>query len=341
LPAVLSDLRNQRFVLATRPTTRPDGSTFRLETAALEEPSDGEVAVKNLLVSLDPAMRMWMNAGRSYIEPVALGSPMRAIGLGEVLASRDGRFSPGDLVTGVLGVQRYATLNGDQLTPADGNLQPLKLHLSLFGLTGMSAYFGLLDVGQPRAGETVVVSAAAGAVGSVVGQIAKLKGCRVIGIAGGAEKCAYLVDELGFDAAVDYKDGHLDEQLAVATPDRIDVFFDNVGGTVLEAALDRLAHGARVVLSGAISQYNSEAPTGPANYLNLAVDRARMQGFIVTDYGPRFAEAAADLARWRQAGQLKTDEELIPGLDSFPAALERLFTGQSRGKLILDLTEAA
>jgi NADPH-dependent curcumin reductase len=331
---------NRQFLLAERPQGVPTADTFTLTSGAVPEPRESEVVVKTLYLSLDPAMRMWMNEGRSYIEPVAVGEVMRAIGLGQVTGSRHPGLAEGDYVTGLLGAQQFATLPGDQLNKIDPELAPLPVHLSALGMTGMSAYFGLLDVGQPNEGETVVVSAAAGAVGSVAGQIAKIKGCRVIGIAGGPHKCRFVTDELGFDAAIDYKSENVAERLQELCPERVDVYFDNVGGEVLDAVLANLAGGARVVISGAISQYNSAQPKGPANYMALAVDRARMQGFIVTDYVPRFGEAVRDISAWIADGRLRSDEQIVEGFDNFPAALLKLFDGQNRGKLILEVAKA-
>jgi NADPH-dependent curcumin reductase CurA len=334
-------VRTNRLVrLRSRPAGLPGPENWDTAEAVMSEPKSGELLVKLAYVSLDPAMRMWMNAGRSYIPPVEIGDVMRAIGLGRVLVSEDPRFSADDYVTGLLGVQEYALVRADEVTAVDPTLAPLPVHLSALGLTGMSAYFGLLDIGQPRPGETVVVSAAAGAVGSIVGQIAKIQGARAIGIAGGVDKCRYVLDELGFDAAIDYKRQNVSEALAELAPERVDVYFDNVGGDVLDAVLANLARGARVVISGAISQYNADAVRGPANYMALAVDRARMQGFIVTDFADRFGEAAADIAGWIATGKLRSQEKIVEGgIDRFPEALLQLFSGESQGKLLLKVGE--
>ncbi|HEY8023132.1 MAG TPA: NADP-dependent oxidoreductase, partial [Burkholderiaceae bacterium] len=260
---------NHQFKLAARPVGNVKRSDFDYTSEALRDPNEGEVVVKILYVSLDPAMRGWMNESKaSYIPPVAIGEVMRAIAVGRVIASKNAQFAVGDHVTGLLGVQEYAYSNGQGLTKVDAKLAPLPLFLGALGMTGLTAYFGLLDVGQPKEGDTVVVSGAAGAVGAVVGQIAKIKGARVVGIAGGADKFRYLVEELGFDAAIDYKTENVVAALQQHCPKGIDVYFDNVGGDILDAALTQLAHGARVVICGAISQYNNTTPMkGPSNYM--------------------------------------------------------------------------
>ena len=249
-------------------------------------------------------MRGWINEGRSYIPPVGIGEVMRALGIGRVVASRHPDFAEGDTVSGLFGVQEYAISDGGGVIKVDPSLAPLPRFLGALGMPGMTAYFGLLEVGRPEQGETVVVSAAAGAVGAVAGQIAKIKGCRVVGIAGGEEKCRYVSEELGFDAAVDYKAGEVGAALAEACPDGIDVYFDNVGGEILDAALALLARHARVVICGAISQYNNTGPMrGPSNYMSLLVNHASMTGFVVTEYFGRYAEGAAEMAGWISEGK--------------------------------------
>jgi NADPH-dependent curcumin reductase CurA len=285
-------------------------------------------------------MRGWMNEGRSYVPPVAIGEVMRAGGIGRVIDSRHAGYPVGELVSGVFGVQRYAVSDGQGARRVDTSLAPAPVHLGVLGMTGLTAYFGLLDIGRPQAGQTVVVSGAAGAVGSVVGQIARIKGCRVVGIAGGPEKCAWLVDELGFDAAIDYKRGELRADLRRHAPDGVDVYFDNVGGETLDEVLRRLARGARVVICGAISQYNATEPRGPANYMQLLVERASMTGFLVFDFAPRYDEAIAQLAQWLRAGELRSREEVVAGgLEEFPEVFLRLFRGENTGKLILQLAK--
>jgi NADPH-dependent curcumin reductase CurA len=268
---------------------------------------------------------------------VALGEVMRAGAAGRVLASRHPAFAPGDEVTGGFGVQEYAISDGKGMHKVDTRLAKLPTYLGALGMPGMTAYFGLLDIGKPEAGQTVVVSAAAGAVGSVVGQIAKIKGCRVVGIAGGAHKCRMLIAELGFDAAIDYKSEDVKGALRQHCPGGIDVYFDNVGGDILEAALACLARHARIVVCGAISQYNNTEPVkGPSNYMSLLVNRASMTGMVVFDYAERHAEAAREMARWIAQGKLKTREDVVPGgIEAFPEALLRLFKGENTGKLVL------
>jgi len=284
-----------------------------------------------------------MNEARSYVPPVGIGEVMRAGAIGRVTDSRHPDFQAGGLVSGMFGVQRYALSDGRAVRRVDTSLAPPPVHLGVLGMTGLTAYFGLLDLGRPEAGQTVVVSGAAGAVGSVVGQIARIKGCRTVGIAGGPEKCAWLVEELGFDAAIDYKRGDLRAELRRHTPDGIDVYFDNVGGETLDEVLRRIARGARVVICGAISQYNAEEqPRGPANYMQLLVQRASMQGFLVFDFADRYPEAIAQLAEWLRAGELQSREDVVrSGLEQFPEVFLRLFRGENTGKLILQLTDSS
>jgi NADPH-dependent curcumin reductase CurA len=331
---------NHAFRLASRPVGLPTRDNWQFTEQPVGEPGDGEALVRVLDISLDPAMRGWMNDARSYVPPVAIGDVMRAFAVGRVIGSRHPDLKVGDHVSGLLGVQEYAVVDRAGLNKLDPALAPLPVYLSALGMPGMTAYFGLFDVGRPEPGQTVVVSGAAGAVGSLVGQLAKLKGAHVIGIAGGPEKCQYLVDELDFDAAIDYKAEDVGRALRTHCPDGIDVYFDNVGGEILDAALARLARHARVVICGAISQYNAtEGFTGPANYMSLLVNRASMTGFMVMDYTSRFGEAGQEIAGWLARGQLKTQEDIVPGLDSFPETLLRLFSGEHNGKLILRVAE--
>jgi hypothetical protein len=281
-----------------------------------------------------------MNEGKSYIAPVGIGEVMRAGGVGRVLASKDPAFADGDFVVGVLGVQEYATVPGKGLTKVDAKAAPLPLYLGVLGMPGMTAYFGLLEAAEPKEGETVVVSGAAGAVGMIVGQIAKIKGCRAVGIAGGHDKCAYLLDTLKFDAAIDYKSEDVGAALRKHCPKGIDVYFDNVGGDILDAALARLAMHARVIICGAISQYNNTTPVkGPSNYLSLLVNRARMQGIVVFDYRDRYGVAVRDMARWMQEGKLISREDIVEGFDTFPETLLKLFRGENFGKLVLKVAD--
>jgi NADPH-dependent curcumin reductase CurA len=329
-------LTNHKFLLAARPVGMPKPSNWTYAEEPIGQPKEGEFLVQLLYISLDPAMRGWMNEARSYVPPVRIGELMRALGVGVVSASRNPRFAVGDHVSGQFGMQEYAISDGQRIMKVDAKAAPLPKYLSVLGMTGMTAYFGLLDTGQPKPGETVVVSAAAGAVGSVVGQIAKIQNCRAVGIAGGAEKCRYIVDDLGFDAAIDYKSEDVRAALHKHCPDGINVYFDNVGGTILEAALANLARGARIVICGAISQYNNTAPmTGPRNYMSLLVNRASMKGMLAFDYADRFAQAGAQMATWIAAGKLKSREHIVEGLAAFPETLLKLFTGENEGKLML------
>jgi NADPH-dependent curcumin reductase CurA len=330
------DLLNHQFRLAARPLGLPKPSDWQYAEEPVPEPGDGEVLVEILYISLDPAMRGWMNDGRSYIAPVGIGEVMRAFAVGRVLASNFSGLAPGDHVSGLLGVQGYAVVPGHTVVQVDPRLAPLPVYLGTLGMPGITAYFGLLDIGRPVAGETVVVSGAAGCVGGVVGQIAKLKGARAVGIAGGEEKCRHVVEDLGFDAAIDYKGADVKAGLREHCPKGIDVYFDNVGGEILDAALARLARHARVVLCGAISQYNATEPVkGPQNYLSLLVNSASMTGFVVSDYGRRYLEGAKELGEWLAAGKISSHEDIAEGFQNFPDTLLRLFKGENTGKLVL------
>jgi NADPH-dependent curcumin reductase CurA len=334
---------NAQWRLAARPVGLPKPSDWEYVEEPAAAPDEGQFGVELEYVSLDPAMRGWMNEARSYVPPVGIGEVMRAGGIGRVTASRHPDYQEGELVSGMFGVQRYAVSDGRAVRKVDTSLAPAPVHLGLLGMTGLTAYFGLLDVGRPEPGQTVVVSGAAGAVGSVVGQIARIKGCRTVGIAGGPEKCAWVVEELGFDAAVDYKRGDMRAELRRHTPDGIDVYFDNVGGETLDGVLRRIARGARVVICGAISQYNAEQqPRGPANYMQLLVQRATMTGFLVFDFADRYPAAITQLAEWLHAGELHSREDVVRGgLEQFPEVFLRLFRGENTGKLILQLTESS
>jgi NADPH-dependent curcumin reductase CurA len=328
---------NTQVRLAARPSGLPKAADWDILEEPLPEPGDGEFAVEISHLSLDPAMRGWMNAGASYIEPVDVGAVMRAGAVGAVTASRHPGFAVGEHVVGAFGVQEHALSDGAGVSKVDPSLAPLPTYLGTLGMSGMTAYFALLDVGRPEAGNTVVVSGAAGAVGNVAGQIARIKGCRVIGIAGGDEKCRWLTDELGFDAAINYKHQDVTRTLRELAPEGIDVYFDNVGGDILDAALTRLARGARIIICGAVSQYNAtEAFKGPANYMALLVARASMTGMVVFDYAPRFPEAARELAGWMVDGSLISREHVVEGgVRAFPDALLKLFAGENTGKLVL------
>ncbi len=333
---------NHQYKLAARPVGLPKDSDWEYAETEVGEAGEGEFVVQVLYISLDPAMRGWIREGRSYIAPVEIGEVMRALGAGRVIESNHPDFAEGDFVTGLFGVQEYAISDGRGVIKVDSGLAPLPTYLGVLGMPGMTAYFGLLDVGDPKEGETVVVSAAAGAVGAVVGQIAKIKGCRTVGIAGGPEKCRYLTEELGFDAAVDYKAEGFAKALAEACPDKIDVYFDNVGGEILDAALALLDRHARVVICGAISQYNNAGPMqGPANYMSLLVNHASMTGFVVAEYFSRYAEGAQEMAGWLADGRLKSREDVVEGIETFPETLLKLFSGENNGKLVIKVAEQA
>jgi NADPH-dependent curcumin reductase CurA len=329
---------NQQVVLAARPEGEVKDSDFTVTTGEIPTPGDGRFVVKVDLISIDPAMRSWMNAGASYVPPVDLGSVMRAGGIGTVVASRHPEYGVGDEIYGHFGVQEYALSNGSGAHKIDTSVAPKTTYLGALGITGLTAYFGLFDVAGLKKGDTVVVSGAAGAVGSVVGQIAKIAGCRVIGIAGGPDKCKTLVETIGFDAAIDYKNDDVRKTLREHAPGGVDVYFDNVGGPILDAVLTRLAHGARVVISGAVSQYNDRRMKGPANYMSLLVSRASMTGMVVFDYEHRYAEGTEQLAQWLAEGKLTSAEHVVEGsVRDFPSLLRGLFTGANTGKLILAL----
>lgn len=333
-------LVNHKFTLASRPFGMPGRENWTYGEESVRNLQSGEVLVKNLLISLDPAMRGWMRDQRSYVAPIEIGEVMRALALGKVVSSENARFPTGHYVSGSLGMQEYCISDGKTLMPVDPSIAPLPKFVSALGMTGMTAYFGLLETGRPQAGDTVVVSAAAGAVGSIVGQIAKIKGCRAVGIAGGVQKCRYLTNDLGFDAAIDYKSENVTTALRKACPEGINVYFDNVGGEILEAALANLARGARIVICGAISQYNNSGPIqGPGNYLSLLVHRASMKGMLVFDYAARYPEAVREMAGWMAAGKLKSREDIVDGLENFPETFVKLFTGKNFGKLILKIAD--
>src|ERR1700735_5523036 len=327
---------NHKFELAARPVGMPKRTDWTYKEEPVREPGEGELLIKILYISRDPAMRAWIDEGKSYIPPVEIGAVMRAGGLGRVTASKNLKFAVDDYVYGAFGVQEFAISNGQGITKINAGAIPLPVFLGTLGMPGMTAYFGLLDIGQPKSGQTVVVSGAAGAVGTVVGQIAKIKGCNVVGIAGGAEKCDYIVKELGFDAAIDYKSEDVRKSLRQHCPNGINVYFDNVGGAILDAALGQLARGARVAISGAISQYCSTSGVkGPDNYLSLLVNSARMEGFLVFNYAARYGEALREMAGWYAAGKLKSREDIVAGLETFPETLCKLFHGENFGKLVL------
>ncbi|WP_448581289.1 NADP-dependent oxidoreductase [Thermaurantiacus sp.] len=333
-------MRNLTVRLARRPTGMPGPETWSIADEPAPEPAEGEVLVEVKAISLDPAMRGWLNEGKSYIPPVGIGEVMRASGAGVVLHSRDPRWQPGDTVMGGLGVQRLACVRGQDLEAIDLAIAPFERWLGVLGIPGMTAWFGLFEVGAAKEGETVVVSSAAGAVGGLVVQLAKRHGCRVVGIAGGPQKCRLVTETFGADACIDYRAhaglGPLRQALAAEVPGGVHVYFDNVGGEILEAVMSLLARRARVVICGAISGYNDFANIrGPRNYLNLLIQRARMEGFVVFDYAARYGEARAEIVKGLADGSITAREDVRDGLDSFPDVLPLLYTGGNFGKLVL------
>ena len=327
---------NKQWRLKERPVGEPSAETWDYTESELPTISDGELLIKIEYISMDPAMRGWLNDAKSYIAPVKIGDVMRAGTVGEVIESKHETFAVGDYVAGHNGVQSYAVSDGTGLYKVDPNLAPLSYYLGVLGMPGMTGYFGLLKTGEPKAGETVVVSGAAGAVGGLVGQIAKIKGCRVVGIAGGSEKCKFLVDELGFDAAIDYKNENVKKALKETCPKGVDVYFDNVGGDILNAVLTQINLHARIVICGAISQYNTTTEVkGPSNYLSLLVNRARMEGIVVFDNIKEYPTAMKDIAGWIESGDMTVKDHIVEGIETFPDTLMMLFKGENFGKLVL------
>ena len=323
---------NRRITLSQRPSGMPDDTTFGSDLVEVPALGDGEALVEVSWLSIDPTIRGWM-AYDTYLPAIEIGAPIRSGGLGRVVESRNDRYPEGSTVFGMLGWQQYAVASRGLRVLPEG--VPPEAALSVFGTTGLTAYFGLLDVGRPKEGDTVLVSGAAGATGSIVGQIARIKGCRVVGIAGSDDKCAWLTDELGFDAAINYRTDGVRRAIRSACPDGVDVFYDNVGGPILEAAIANLALRGRIVLCGAISQYNDAAPSpGPANLGMLISRRGRMEGFIILDYMGRADEAITDLAAWVASGEIQYRTDVMEGLESAPDALVRLFTGANTLSLI-------
>ena len=332
----MSDV-NRRFLLRERPSGRIDEQTFEYVEEAVPEIGDGEALVRNEWISIDPTNRTWIAETPTYLPPVAIGEVMRAGALGRVVASNSPDYEVGQLVQGLTGWQDYAVASAAAplfVMPETPGLSESHL-LGALGMTGLTAYVGMLDIGRPQAGETVVVSAAAGAVGSIAGQLAKLQGARVVGIAGGARKCELLTGELGFDAAVDYKAPDWREQLKAATPDGIDVDFENVGGEIMEAVFGRLNVRARVALCGLISGYNDDAPAGPRNFGVLLIHRVHLEGFIVLDHFGRMKEVVPQLAAWMGEGRLRAQETVVEGFERLPEAINMLFDGANTGKLVV------
>jgi hypothetical protein len=332
---------NRQWILVSRPQGMPGRDNFELREAPVPEIGDNEILVRNLYLSCDPAQRSWM-ARDTYVKKIPLGEVMRSGATAQVVASRHARFREGDIVSGMFGWQDYATSDGSGFVPVTrlpANV-PIPLCMSVLGLTGLTAYFCMLDVCDPQPGDAVLISGAAGATGSVAAQLAKIRGARVVGIAGGAEKCRWLTEELGLDAAIDYRSESVPQQLAELFPRGINAFFDNVGGELLDAVLPRLAPQARVGLCGAISIYNDLEHTPPLhNHTQLLVSRARLQGFLVTDYAHRFAEAGQQLGTWVAEGRLKSQVDIVDGLEHAPEAFRRLFTGENLGKQLVRVTE--
>lgn len=328
---------NRQWLLANRPAGEPSESDFELGENPVLEPGDGELVARALYLSLDPYMRGRMRDAKSYAPPAALGEVMVGGVVAQVMASKNEAFAEGEIVQGNFGWQEYAVSDGQNVLPVDASLAPISTALGVLGMPGMTAYFGLLEVGQPVAGETVVVSAASGAVGGVVGQIAKIKGCRAVGIAGGAAKCTYLTDVLGFDAAVDYKAvPDLRAALNDTCPDGIDVYFDNVGGATLDTVLSLINLHARIAICGMISEYNLTAPElAPRPTRALLVNRARMQGLLVHDWADQRADGIAQMAAWIDDGKLRYREDIIDGIENMPAAFLRLLRGQNFGKQLV------
>ena len=336
----MNNRNNRQWCLAARPAGEVRASDFRWVEQTIRPLADVEFLVRNVYLSLDPTNRVWMNAAPSYLPALEIGDVMRGFALGVVEESRHDGFTPGEIVQGILGWQDYAVSTGAGVPKVPRLAIPLHAHFGLLGHIGLTAYFGLLDIGKPNTGETLVVSAAAGAVGSIVGQIGKIKGCRVVGIAGSDEKCRWITGELGFDAAVNYKKGSVIRGLMRRCPSGIDVYFDNVGGETLDAALRFINLRARVVLCGMISQYDGDNPLPGPQYLANAINkRARLEGFIVIDYYDREREAVDALVGWYTEGRIKYRVDVVDGLEHSPEALARLFDGRNLGKLIVKISD--
>lgn len=334
---------NRQVLLKRRPQGAPTLDDFAFDESEVGSPDEGQVLLKNLYLSLDPAIRGWMSERKSYLPPIALGSPVRSGTLSQVIESRAQDWSPGDLVQALAAWEEYSIVAPQsifgRIAPIEGVALPSML--SVLGGNGLTAYFGLLEIGKPERGDTVLVTAAAGGVGSVVGQLAKIHGCRAVGMTGSDDKCHYLIDELGYDGAINYKKKDLRAAIKAECPQGVDVFFDSVGGEILEAGLTRINHGARVVVCGAISQINEDMPTyGPRNYLQLMVKRARMEGFVTLDYAPRYDEARRCIATWIEEGKIRYRDDIMDGLEHAPMHLLRLFSGDHRGKLMIKLADA-
>jgi len=327
---------NRQIRLVQRPTGLVTEDDFEMVEAPMPELAEGEALMRTMYLGMDATVRTWLNRGEGYLPAVEIGEVVRCSGIGPIVATNCDAYTVGDLVMGLPGWSEFGVCRDDLYTTKLDPGSPMLARMSVFGATGAAAYFGLLDIGQPQPGEAVVVSAAAGATGSLVGQIAKIKGCRVVGIAGSDEKCAWVVDELGFDACINHRTDDLSARLKELCPDRVDIYFDNVGGPILDAVLGGLAQHGRVVLCGAIAVYNEHGrPPGPANYLNLIARRGTMRGFITLDYWDRFDECVAQLGAWADEGRLRWREQIVDGLEHAPDALNMLFTGENMGKVIV------
>ena len=330
---------NRKLLLKKRPLGLPDEDTWELIDEKIPNLTKGEILIEQEYISLDPAMRGWMNKARSYIKPIEIGDVMRAGSVGKVIKKYgENKFSEGDYVTGWGGVQTHCISNGENLFKVDPVKSNLSTYLGVLGMPGMTAYFGILEEAKIKTGDVILVSGAAGAVGSLVGQISKIKGCRVVGIAGGEKKCKFIKDDLGFDDSIDYKNTSVINEIKNKCPNGIDVYFDNVGGEILDAALIFLKKNARVILCGAISQYNNkESIKGPKNYLSLLVNRASIKGMIVTDYANKYDKAIDEISRWIEDGKILINEDIYEGIDNFRSTFLKLFNGNKMGKLILKL----
>ena len=332
---------NRQWRLAARPVGMLKETDFQLTESPVPTPNEGEILVRNIYLSLDPTNRGWANDVDTYLPAVGIGDVMRGGTIGIIEQSRNANFQEGAIVSGLLGWQNYAVSDGKGVTllPRLPGI-PLTAFMGLFGHIGLTAYYGLLDVGKPKAGETLVVSAAAGAVGSLVGQIGKIVGCHVVGIAGGEEKCRWITEELGFDAAIDYKAEPVLKGLKKHCPKGIDVYFENVGGEILDAVLSLINIGARISLCGLISQYNATNPVpGPYNFVQILIKRARVEGFIVMDYSSRAQEAMTELGKWLIEGKIKYRVDVVDGIEQAPSAVNKLFDGSNKGKLIVKLSD--
>ena len=328
-------MENTQVILQSRPQGMVSEDNFKIKLSEVSAPKEGELLIKVEYISLDPAIRGWMNEGTTYIKGVELGAPMRVFAAGKVTQSNHPDFQIGDYVSGLMTAQEYIISNGVGLSKLDLSNSELSWHLGILGMPGMTAYFGLLERGKPEQNDVVLVSGAAGIVGSTVGQIAKIKGCKVIGTAGSDAKCKYLVEECNFDAAINYKTENIDASLKKYAPEGVHIYYDNVGGEMLDIALANLARGARVVICGAISQYNAKEMYGPKNYMKIVTARGSMTGVIVFDFLDKYPEAVTQISEWLKKGQMKTKEDIFEGIENFPQVLMKLYTGQNFGKLLL------